>query len=60
CTSFSYQFGSFNLQASQHFHCFRIYRATLSRFSCAASPSPGPVVGELCAQPQEQIAHGDR
>ncbi|MEQ0608576.1 hypothetical protein ABLN72_11105, partial [Mycobacterium tuberculosis] len=25
----------FNLQASQHFHCFRIYRETLSRFSCA-------------------------
>ncbi|MEQ0607855.1 hypothetical protein ABLN72_06775 [Mycobacterium tuberculosis] len=24
----------FNLQASQHFHCFRIYRETLSR-SCA-------------------------
>ncbi|MEQ0607209.1 hypothetical protein ABLN72_02865 [Mycobacterium tuberculosis] len=24
----------FNLQASQHFHCFRIYRETLSRFSC--------------------------
>ncbi|MEQ0606977.1 hypothetical protein ABLN72_01525, partial [Mycobacterium tuberculosis] len=27
----------FNLQASQHFHCFRIYRETLSRFSCAAT-----------------------
>ncbi|MEQ0607200.1 hypothetical protein ABLN72_02815, partial [Mycobacterium tuberculosis] len=26
----------FGLQASQHFHCFRIYRETLSRFSCAA------------------------
>ncbi|MEQ0609488.1 hypothetical protein ABLN72_16535 [Mycobacterium tuberculosis] len=29
----------FNLQTSQHFHCFRIYRETLSRFSCAAYPS---------------------
>ncbi|MEQ0609652.1 hypothetical protein ABLN72_17490, partial [Mycobacterium tuberculosis] len=29
----------FNLQASQHFHCFRIYRETLSRFSL---PRPEP------------------
>ncbi|MEQ0608482.1 hypothetical protein ABLN72_10555, partial [Mycobacterium tuberculosis] len=26
CTSFEIRFGCFNLQASQHFHCFRIYR----------------------------------
>ncbi|MEQ0607642.1 hypothetical protein ABLN72_05530, partial [Mycobacterium tuberculosis] len=28
------------LQASQHFHCFRIYRETLSRFSCAFTSWP--------------------
>ncbi|MEQ0609384.1 hypothetical protein ABLN72_15910, partial [Mycobacterium tuberculosis] len=33
--SFGYQIWVFSLQASQHFHCFRIYRETLSRFSCA-------------------------
>ncbi|MEQ0608500.1 hypothetical protein ABLN72_10665 [Mycobacterium tuberculosis] len=27
----------FNLQASQHFHCFRIYREKQPRFSCAAA-----------------------
>ncbi|MEQ0607887.1 hypothetical protein ABLN72_06980, partial [Mycobacterium tuberculosis] len=30
---FQYQIWVFNLQASQHFHCFRIYRETLARFS---------------------------
>ncbi|MEQ0609064.1 alpha/beta hydrolase, partial [Mycobacterium tuberculosis] len=37
-TSFGYQIlGVLQHEASQHFHCFRIYRETLSRFSIAAS-----------------------
>ncbi|MEQ0608477.1 hypothetical protein ABLN72_10530, partial [Mycobacterium tuberculosis] len=37
----------FNLQASQHFHCFRIYRETLSRFSCATSPCDRSIAGSV-------------
>ncbi|MEQ0607509.1 hypothetical protein ABLN72_04725 [Mycobacterium tuberculosis] len=44
------------LQASQHFHCFRIYRETLSRFSCAASgrkrKSPAETGVTRLAQPR--------
>ncbi|MEQ0607258.1 hypothetical protein ABLN72_03160 [Mycobacterium tuberculosis] len=31
------RFRVFRAPLHQHFHCFRIYRETLSRFSCAAS-----------------------
>ncbi|MGV9063177.1 hypothetical protein I5860_001670, partial [Clostridioides difficile] len=37
CTSFSYRIWVFNLQGTNQVTCFRIYRETLSRFSCAAS-----------------------
>ncbi|MEQ0638406.1 hypothetical protein ABLO16_20520, partial [Mycobacterium tuberculosis] len=37
CTSFSYQIWVFNLNQEGKARCFRIYRETLSRFSCAAS-----------------------
>ncbi|MEQ0607223.1 hypothetical protein ABLN72_02950 [Mycobacterium tuberculosis] len=33
----------FSLQASQHFHCFRIYRETLSRFSLRRYTTTSPV-----------------
>ncbi|MEQ0608038.1 hypothetical protein ABLN72_07910, partial [Mycobacterium tuberculosis] len=33
--------GCFNLQASQHFHCF-LYRGLLSRFRAPAPPATGP------------------
>ncbi|WP_449436992.1 hypothetical protein, partial [Pedobacter steynii] len=39
CTSFSYQIWVFNQLGTTSLGCFRIYRETLSRFSCAASLS---------------------
>ncbi|MEQ0607479.1 hypothetical protein ABLN72_04535, partial [Mycobacterium tuberculosis] len=47
-----------HLQASQHFHCFRIYRETLSRFSCrrvtgnphAQSSSKQPTIPSLVSR----------
>ncbi|MEQ0636187.1 hypothetical protein ABLO16_07930, partial [Mycobacterium tuberculosis] len=41
-TSFRYQIWVFNLNQEGKARCFRIYRETLSRFSCAASSTRCP------------------